>query len=89
MEETMAKITLTEASRLLLGIINSVEAGVTTPADAVKELSELKKQTKQTGLNFKAEFTQEDFENIRQTELSKSDNAFYDASYEPSEEPSY
>jgi len=52
-------------------------------------LSELKKQTKQTGLNFKAEFTQEDFENIRQTELSKSDNAFYDASYEPSEEPSY
>lgn len=74
-------LTLTEAQRLLLGIITSVESGVTSPEDAVEELAELK--TKAAGLNFKADYTLENFQKIRENYVST-----YEASDEPSYEPS-
>jgi hypothetical protein len=74
-------LTLTEAQRLLRGIITSVESGVTLPEDAVEELAELK--TKAAGLNFKADYTLADFQKIRENYVST-----YDSS-EPYVEPSY
>lgn len=69
----MSKMSRITASRLLLGIITSVEAGVTTPEAAVEELKQLKSQAPE---GFKADFTIQDFNNIR---------ANYAAAYESSE----
>ena len=57
-------LTLTEAQRLLLGIITSVEAGVTTPEEAVEELNDLKDRAEEAGFPFDADYTLVDFENI-------------------------
>lgn len=76
-------LTLTEAQRLLLGIINSVESGVTTPEEAVEELTKLKANAAKAGLTFKADYTLADFTKIR-TEYA----AEYEAS-EPYVEPSF
>ncbi len=79
----MAKFTLTEAQRLLLGIIASVESGVTTPEEAVAELSSLRTRTKEAGVNFKADYELADFQKLRQNYVST-----YETS-EPYVEPSY
>jgi hypothetical protein len=63
-------LTLTEAQRLLLGIIISVESGVTTPEEAVDELNELNTRAETANLNFKADYTLADFEEIRADYLS-------------------
>lgn len=55
-------MTLVEAQRMLLGIINSVEAGVTTPEDAVSELADVKKAAPS---EFKTNYTLEDFQRIQ------------------------
>lgn len=80
----MAKLSLVQAQRDLLGIITSVEAGVTMPEEAVQELNALKSQAPDT---FKPNYTLEDFQNI-----AKAANTEYDPStpyvepeYEPSE----
>ena len=79
----MAKFTLTEAQRLLPGIIASVESGVTTPEEAVAELSSLKTRAKEAGVNFKADYELVDFQKLRQNYVST-----YETS-EPYVEPSY
>lgn len=79
----MAKLTLTDAQRTLLGIITSVESGVTSPEDAVKEQETLKAEAQAAGLNLNANYTLADFQQVR---------AAYAAQYESSEtyvEPSY
>lgn len=82
----MAKLTLTQAQRVLLGIVTSVESGVTTPEEAVNELALLKKEAKEAGLNFTANYTLADFEKIQ------ADASVYDLStstFDESVEPSY
>lgn len=79
----MAPLTLTQAQRLLLGIITSVEAGYTTPSDAVTELKTLKDQAASAGLLFKADYTEEEFQKLRENFTST-----YESST-PYEEPSY
>jgi hypothetical protein len=64
---------LTDAQRTLLGIIASVEAGVTAPEDAVKELALLKNRAKISGLSFKADYTLSDFQKIREAYASTYD----------------
>lgn len=73
-------LTLTDAQRLLLGIIASVESGVTTPEDAVTELAGLKEKATAAGLNFRADYTLQDFQDIRQKEIEtyESDAYYYD-----------
>lgn len=76
-------LTLTEAQRLLLGIITSVESGVTTPEEATDELTSLKTRAANAGVNFKADCTVDDFIKIRENYVST-----YESS-EPYVEPSY
>lgn len=76
----MAKeLTLTEAQRLLLGIIESVEAGATTPAQAVVELGRLKQEAKDAGVKFEGNYNLADFERIHENYISQ-----YESSYESS-----
>ena len=84
-------LTLTEVQRLLLGIIASVESGVTTPEEAVRELNDLKVKAVVSGLRFKAAYTLEDFQKIRQNYIStyESSEAYIEPSYEESVETSY
>jgi hypothetical protein len=79
----MANLTLTEAQRTLLGIVTSVESGVTAPEVAVDELARLKSRALEAGLKFSAPYTLEDFKNLRANQLSQ-----YETS-EPYVEPSY
>lgn len=60
-----------EAEELLLGIIESVEAGVTAPEAAVDELNLLKKSAPQ---GFKGDYTLEDFVRIQE----KASTEFFD-----------
>jgi len=76
-------LTLTEAQRLLLGIITSVEAGVTTPEEAVDELNDLREKAGKAGIPFKVDYVLADFVKIRENYVST-----YDTS-EPYVEPSY
>lgn len=82
-------LTLTEAQRLLLGIITSVESGVTTPEDAVEELNDLREKTGKTGLPFKADYVLADFAKIRENYISQYESTDSEESYEPSYESSY
>jgi hypothetical protein len=66
----MPKLTLTEAQRILLGIIESVEVGNFTAEEAVQELTELKADAERAGLNFRADYTLADFQKIREMFLS-------------------
>lgn len=84
----MATLTLVESQRTLLGIISGVEAGVTSPAEAVEELETLKANAPQT---FKADYTFEDFErigkNAGQSYASSTDDVEtepYESSYKSS-----
>ncbi len=81
-------LTLTEAQRLLLGIITSVEGGVTTPEDAISELEELKSRA---GANFRADYTVDDFIKLRENYVSQYETSttYVEESYEPSYESSY
>jgi hypothetical protein len=87
----MAQLSLTEAQRILLGIITSVESGVTTPEAAVEELSGLKTRAAAENLPFKADYTLADFEKIRQNYVSTYDSSTpyvdVETSYAP--EPSF
>ena len=78
----MPKLTLTEVQRRLLEIIGSVESGVTSPSEAVTELGDLKDAATDAGLTFQADYTLEDFQKIRATELSTYDTS--EESYVPS-----
>lgn len=80
-------LTLTEAQRLLLGIISSVEGGITTPEDASEELAELKEKAAKAGLNFKADYTVDDFIKIRESYVSQYETStpYVEPSYESSE----
>ncbi len=72
----MAQFTLTEAQRLLLGIITSVESCVTSPAEAVQELTTLKSRAVAAGINFKAyNYTLADFQKIRDNYVSTYDTS--------------
>ncbi len=73
-------LTLTEAQRLLLGIITSVESGVTTPEEAVEELNDLREKAGKAGIPFKADYTLTDFEKIRENYVSTYESS---SSYEP------
>ena len=81
-------LTQVQASRLLLGIITSVESGSTTPEDAVKELEQLKSQAPE---GFKAAFTQVDFQRIRENyaAIYESSQEETEPEFEPSVESSY
>lgn len=83
----MAQFTLTEAQRLLLGIITSVESGVTSPEDAVSELKEVKAKAVLAGLTFKADYTVDEFIKIRENYVSTYDTSepVVEESYEPSD----
>ena len=79
-------LTLTEAQRLLLGIIASVKSGVTEPTAAALELNELKDRTKMAGLNFQADYTVEDFEAIKDEAFFSEYEYESDYEYEDGEE---
>ena len=80
-------LTLTEAQRLLLGIITSVESGVTSPEDAVDELSNLKGNATKSGLPFKADYTLKDFQAIQALSAATYDTSteYVEPSYESSD----
>jgi hypothetical protein len=65
----MAAFTLKEAQDNLIGIINSVEAGVMTPEAAVEELERLKEDAPS---KFTADWTLEDFQTVRDKAASSS-----------------
>ncbi len=67
---------MTPSEKLLLGIIASVESGVTTPEDAVIELAELKTKT-----GIKADYMLADFQKIREEALSTFDEDYNDEGY--------
>jgi hypothetical protein len=71
----MAKLTLVNAQRMLLGIIASVEVGVTSPVDAVEEVATLKAQAEAANLAFQANYTLADFEKIRTDYVSNYDSS--------------
>lgn len=50
----------------MISIIESVEAGVLTPAEAVEETEHLKREAKETGVEFTANYTLGDFILIRE-----------------------
>lgn len=80
----MAQLSLVDAQRNLLGIITSVEAGVTTPEEAVQELNGLKSDAP---LTFRPNYTLEDFQNIAKaaaTTYESSTTETFDSSYESS-----
>lgn len=77
-------LTLTEAQRLLLGIIASVESGVTTPEDAVEKLETLKIRATVANLTFKADYTLADFQKISGNYIS-----IYESGGEPYTESGY
>ena len=58
----MAQFTLEEAQEALIGIITSVEAGVTSPEDAVEELAAVREESVP---EFKPNYTLGDFQDIR------------------------
>jgi len=80
-------LTLTEAQRLLLGIISSVESGVTTPDEAAEELQNLRYRATQAGVNFRADYTVDDFTKIRENYVStyETSQPYVEPSYESSE----
>jgi hypothetical protein len=84
-------ITLTELQRLLLGIVSSVESGVTTPAEAANELANLKARAVSAGLKFHADYTEDDFQKIRENYVSmyETSTPYVEESYEQSYESSY
>lgn len=84
-------LTLTEAQRLLLGIISSVESGVTAPEEAVDELNDLREKAGKAGVPFKADYVLADFEKIRQNYVAQYETSapYVEESYEPSYESSY
>ena len=57
-------------ARAMLGIISSVESGVTTPEEAVVEVKELERRALECGAPFKNNYTLEDFQKIRKDYLS-------------------
>ena len=62
----MAKLTLTQAQRLLLGIISSVESGYTTPEEGIVELEKLQANAKESGVDLIAAYKLADFQRLRQ-----------------------
>jgi hypothetical protein len=90
-EKSVAKdiLTLVGAQRLLLGIITSVESGITSPEDAVEELATLREQVAASGIGFHWDYTLEDFQKIRavsQSACDEDDNRYVpEPSYEESE----
>lgn len=69
------KLTLTEAQRLLLGIISNVELGELTPDEAVKELVQLKLDAAAAGFEFKVNYTFDDFERLRENYISNYESS--------------
>ena len=78
----MPRLTLTEVQRRLLEIIRDIESGLVTPEKAVTELTNLKAAASDAGVSFRAEYTLEDFQNVRKTQLSEYDEST--ESYVPS-----
>lgn len=89
----MAQLTLTEAQRILLGILTSVESGVTSPEDGLSELSSLKARALTDELPFKSNYTLDDLKKIRENHIATYDTStpVYESSepYESSEGVSY
>lgn len=65
----MGKLTLTQAQRLLLGIISSVESGYMTPEDGIVELGKLQENAKKSGVDLIAAYKLADFQRLRQAHL--------------------
>jgi hypothetical protein len=86
-------LTLTEAQRLLLGIISSVESGITTPEEAVTELADLKAKAVKANIpTFQADYTLENFQSIRDAYVSEYESSYeptYDTSTDVDYDPSY
>jgi hypothetical protein len=57
-------LTLTTLQQLLLGIMASVESGVTSPEAGFDELAELKAQAREAGIDFTADYSVEDFQRM-------------------------
>ena len=57
----MKPISLIDAQRALIGVISSVEAGLTTPQEAVEELSAIRDASPES---FRPDYTLEDFQRI-------------------------
>jgi hypothetical protein len=74
----VSTLTLTGVQRLLLGIIQSVEAGVTTPEDAFEELKDLKARALGNNINFTSDYSIADFKLIRVQHSSEYDVEFFD-----------
>jgi len=88
----MKVLTRTSVQRTLLGIISSVESGVTTPESAEEELSQLIDEAEKAGLNFRPNYTVDDFRKIRENYVATyetSQDPYSGDTYEPSYESSY
>lgn len=57
-------LTLTTLQQLLLGIMASVESGVTSPEAGFNELTVLKEQAREAGIDFTADYTVDDFQKM-------------------------
>jgi len=79
--------TLTDVQRSLLAILGSVEGGNITPEQATKKLELLKAEAAAAGLTFRAEYSTEDFERIRNAYLATYETStdYVEPSYETSD----
>ncbi len=80
------KIGLVAAQRTLLGIIASVESGLTAPTDAVTELAALKAQAPE---GFEANYSVEDFERVRANYVSQFETSTDDIELDGCEEEAF
>jgi hypothetical protein len=78
-----SKFTLTDAQRRLLDIVFYVENGTFTPQEAFSELTDLKQDAASAGLQFKAEYTLEDFQKLRSDYMSTYESSVEFVESEP------
>jgi hypothetical protein len=73
-------LSLTTVQRNFLGIIASVEAGLTTPVDAFNELNDLHAEALRSNISFTADYSVKDFELVKANADSQysMDDSFYD-----------
>jgi hypothetical protein len=71
MEDVMAKLSEVQASRTLLGILASVESGVTTAEDARVELDQLRDSAPET-FRTRVNYTVGDLKKLRQDYIDET-----------------
>ena len=79
-----------DAEERLLDIIEGTEDGFYTPEEASREVGYLERDAERAGLNYKTDYTLEDFQKIRESALSNyllsDEDEIFPAEFEDEEE---